>query len=153
MVCEHSHMMWNLSPATETGWQCASCAHKPGEPPGFSPEADRKHTRLKVEAALMSLHDCSLVYVSNGEHGDWTVTRVAKRCAELDAYDQLTIVRLICEALDDTHAAYWRKIATGVLTGNDKRDRCHCGALATAWKVGPVSTATCSAHTRLFDED
>jgi len=153
MTCQHLNMTWNLAPATETGWECAWCSHKPGEPPGFDPTADRQHTRRKVETVLMSLHDSEVVYVSNGEQGDWIVTHVAKRCAELDAYDQLTVVRLICETMSDTHADYWRKIANGVLTGNDTRDRCHCGALATCWEVGYRSkTATCTAHAHLFGD-
>lgn len=152
-ACEHPWLRWDLDPTNEAGWVCRDCEHKPGEPPGFSPEADRQHTDEKVSAILFWLHNHELVYVSNGSEGHHIVARVAKRCATEDTYDQTSIVRFICDERDT--ATYWRGIAQGVLSGNDQRHRCHCGALATCSQFGGGKEPrhTCSEHMRLFTDD
>ncbi len=155
MSCEHKRLLWGMEPASERGWVCTDCQGHPGEPPGFSPQADRSHTREKVSAVLMAMHDAGIVYVSNGDQGDWVTHSVAKRCAVEDTHDQTSIARYICDIMADArHAAYWREVAQGVLTGNDKRPRCHCGALATCTQFGGgrETTHTCVEHSRLFSE-
>jgi hypothetical protein len=127
-ACNH---FWAWTAAVnETGWSCLECAEQPGEPPGFCPELDRSHTTDKVESILMDLHESNLFNVSNGSEGERITETVAERCHELGRYDQNTIIAEIL-ALRPSHAEYWKRIGDGVVAGNDPRDRCHCGALAT----------------------
>lgn len=139
-MTDHKHeFVWKLNDCNETGWHCLGCDHKPGEPPGYSPHLDRSHTDEKIASILMSLHMQDFVYVSNGTEGADIEVEVARRCHRDAAFDQLSIIGFIVDELGrgGKHAAYWREIGEGVISGNDKRNRCACGALATC--------ASCSA--------
>ena len=150
MACEHKRFIWIPTGPNERGWKCDSCDFKPGEPPGYDPQRDRSDIREKVHAVLFQLHLTDIVYVSNSDHGEWLAAEVATRCVREDTFDQLSIVRFLCEALDDDgkHSAHWRDQAQGILAGNDPRERCACGALATVFVVG--GEKTCSEHARFL---
>jgi len=121
----------------EQGWKCCSCGHQPGEPAGYSPHLDKACIQSKVYALLMDVSDSKLIYISNGSHGDGMTSLVASRCVELDRYDQTTILRLIFET-DASHCDYWHKVGSGVREGQDPRERCPGGRLATcySWRDG-----------------
>lgn len=116
----------------ERGWRCCSCGHQPGEPPGYDPQRDRDDINGKVHSLIHDLYNAGFVHVSNGSAGDGLAAVIADQCMELEMYDQTTICRLIFEA-NRGHAEYWKRISDGVRSGNDPRDRCKCGALATGW--------------------
>jgi hypothetical protein len=137
--CGTELLTWRLSPANETGWQCMDCLRRPGEPPGFCPELDREFTETKVNAILEDLNGHQLVYVSNGDQGDWLIMTVAKKCRETGFYDQYSILAFLIEELNATHAAYWKGISEGVISGIDPRSRCWCGELAKVFIVGGES--------------
>lgn len=115
----------------EDGWRCVDCGDNPGEPEGFSPKLDRELIEIKVYCLLNDLADNQLVSVSNATAADYLTADVADQCRKLGRYDQQTILKLIIEADAGSHAKFWQEISEGILSGNDKRDRCHCGKLAT----------------------
>lgn len=114
----------------EAGWRCTDCDHRPGEPPGYSPQLDRKLIDFKVGAILMDACTANLIYVSNGSHGEFLAAKVADRCVREDRFDQYSILLYILEEMTQSHAEYWKGISDGVIAGKDPRDRCHCGQLA-----------------------
>jgi hypothetical protein len=139
--CTHEDLYFYACPATEAGWKCASCDFRPGEPPGFSPEHDRSRIRMKVMGLLLDLHNHELVCVSNGSHGDGLEEMVAVRCEREERFDQYSILLFLLEAMTPSHAEYWKKISKGVLTGNDPRHRCACGALSCVSVGAPGETS------------
>lgn len=144
--CPHN-LFWYAAPANEEGWRCVECDFKPGEPPGYSPQTDRDHIDTKVGSVLMDLHTADIIYVSNGSEGDSITATVARRCVDEDIYDSVSIARFILEIeAGESHVKYWRETSAGVLSGNDTRHRCKCGALATSstYFRGTV-TRSCSA--------
>jgi len=114
----------------EQGWKCCSCGHQPGEPAGYSPHRDKALIEIKVSGLLHDVADANLISISNGSHGEGMTAIVARRCVDLDRYDQTTILRLIFEA-DASHCDYWHKVGSGVRTGEDPRRRCPGGRLST----------------------
>ena len=127
--CRHDYFVWDLS-VNEEGWRCPGCDHKPGEPPGYSPQLDREAVHEKVEGILFYLHDADFVHVSNGSEGDEIAGQVANRCRQTGRYDQYSILGFLVALLAPSHAQYWSEVGQGVLSGNDPRHRCQCGALA-----------------------
>jgi hypothetical protein len=115
----------------EDGWRCVDCDYKPGEPAGYSPETDRREIWTKVYGILMDACDAKLIHISNGSGADALASIVAKRCETEGRYDQYSILSYALAELTPEHAEYWENISSGVLWGNDPRDRCHCGQLAT----------------------
>lgn len=132
-TCPKPYPIWQLAPCNEDGWTCGGCANKlPGEPPGFSPQLDRSNIEDKVGAILMELHENKLIYVSNSSEGDSIAGTVAVRCRDTFRFDQYSIISFIMDYLS-SHGDYWMKLSEGVMSGNDKRDRCKCGKLATSY--------------------
>ena len=128
--CRHD-FHWRMSDCNEAGWICVNCKHKPGEPPGFSPQTDRAEIARKVESVLLTLHESDVIYVSNSDCGDGIVANVVGRCRDSGLFDQWTIARFILESEAPSHAKYWKDISDGMLSGKDPRRRCHCGRLST----------------------
>ena len=148
MAHEHEFYYYPSAP-NEDGWRCCGCDHKPGEPPGFSPELDRTRTFEKVNGLCMDLHDRDLVYFSNSDHGLGVADSVAGRCKAAGIYDQYSIVQWVFEA-EASHAEYWRKISEDILAGKDGRSRCPCGLLSNSTRFaggGRDPTHRCSKHT------
>jgi hypothetical protein len=142
---------WHWTPAgNEEGWECGECQSKPGEPEGYCPELDRDHLYDKVYALLLFLcgemGGYKFLSISNGAEGEYLTQDIVGKCRELGMYDQTTICRLAFEA-DQSHAEYWKEISDGILSGNDPRDRCHCGKLANSvtWQRGE-QVSRCSEH-------
>ena len=129
----------------EEGWKCVSCGNRPGEPAGYCPQLDQVEIESKVYGILLDLHEHEMFYVSNGMGGMALAKAIAERCKELGRFDQYTIISLIFQADRERHAEYWQKIGDGVRSGNDTRDRCACGKLATAY-IGKQDY--CSEHSR-----
>lgn len=127
--CEHDYHYF--AEINEAGWRCPICGDKPGEPPGFSPQLDRKRLEMKVFAMLNTLHDADLIYISNGTMGDAVVDAVGARCWNEKRFDQYSILLFILELMADSHAEYWRKVSEAIMAGKDERPRCHCGKLST----------------------
>lgn len=127
-ACEHEFFWYAAT--NEDGWKCCSCDYKPGEPPGFSPSLDREMISTKVDCILHDLHDAGFVHVSNGSEGDGIANHISKICERKQTFDSYSILRLIMDVMTPSHAKYWKRISRGVLNGNDKRDRCPCGALS-----------------------
>ena len=146
-TCEHE-LYWYGAPANEQGWKCCSCDFKPGEPPGFSPHHDRELLSVKIDSILQDLFSASIVYVSNSCAGEALVEMAHSMCIVNDTYDSVSIARWLLELCgNDDHAAYWRKVSTGMLTGSDPRDRCRCGKLAQVFSVREgTSTSSCFEH-------
>jgi hypothetical protein len=134
MACPHS-FIWNMA-TNEDGWQCAECAYRPGEPPGFSPAHDVEELGAKVTSILNVLHDSDIVYVSNCDEGESLVTMVTKEIRERGELDQYAIAEAILNLMGQSHTAYWKEIRDGILAGKDLRHRCHCGKLATCSQGG-----------------
>lgn len=154
-AADHTHEFhWYLdekhdAAACEAGWQCCSCGHRPGDPPGFSPEHDRKLIDHKVMAVLMDLDNSGVVRVGNGSAGDWLESTVATRCRTEKRFDQYSIALFILEAMTPGHAKFWAETSEAILAGNDPRRRCHCGALSTSSTlVDGDWVGRCSAHVR-----
>lgn len=141
----HEHDFYYYLDTNEEGWRCCSCAYRPGEPQGFSPELDRSHTYQKVMGILLDLHNGDFVHVSNGTHGECLQEMVTERCRREGIYDQYSITLFLLEALTASHQKYWKEVSDGVIAGKDPRRRCPCGALATSftWKDG-VPVDRCS---------
>jgi hypothetical protein len=131
--CQHES--FGYFPAiNEAGWRCLDGDHlMPGDPNGYRPDLDRSHTEDKVYGMMNDLHEGRFIYISNGTGGDICTGEVAKRCRETGLYDQISIIRFILEIAESGHAAYWKTIGDGIVSGNDPRDRCHCGKLATSY--------------------
>ena len=70
---------------------------------------------------------------------------VATECQEKHRYDQLFIFSQILDAVGaQSHSDFWKKINDGVAAGEDPRDRCACGKLATSWSnTGPARCSDC----------
>lgn len=132
MKCEKcgDEVYW-YSATNEDGWRCCRCQHKPGEPPGFSPQLDRDLIAIKVHSILHDMHESNVVYVSSGSMGDGIACMVEKMCVKDQKYDQYSIALFILKVMAPSHAKYWKKVSRGVLSGKDVRNRCHCGALST----------------------
>lgn len=141
--CHYSwYMSWDGSDrgTNETGWQCMNCQDRPGEPPGFSPQLDRSNTFDKVMGIMLDLAATRACNFSNSTDGMMTAEIIAARCREEDVYDQWSICEWIFEYKNRDrgeghgHRAYWKRIAEGVLSGNDPRDRCEAHSeLANHW--------------------
>jgi hypothetical protein len=139
MNCEKCNQSdyWFFDKATnEDGWRCGECQHKPGEPAGFCPQLDRDEIGAKVDCLLRDLHDNGFLHVSNGSCGEGLVAHVAGECRTLGKFDQYTICQLLFAA-NESHGQYWQKVSYGVLTGNDTRNRCPCGAISMAASSKP----------------
>jgi hypothetical protein len=130
-----THESFGYFPAVnEEGWKCFNCGSLlPGEPDGYRPDLDRSHTDAKVYGLLNDLHENKFIYVSNGAGGDILTNEVVKQCQRSGLYDQISIIQYILALGESEHAAYWKEIGDGVVNGNDKRERCHCGKLATSF--------------------
>ncbi len=129
--CKEHDFFWYGSPHNEAGWRCCYCKHKPGEPPGFDPNLDRKEIERKAWCILNDLVEANIVYVSNGSQGDGMTAMVADACNEANRFDSYTIARMLLQNLTPGHAEYWSKVSEAILAGKDTRNRCRCGALAT----------------------
>lgn len=129
-ACTHDYHYYLET--NEAGWRCVCCHHKPGDPPGYSPELDREEIGRKVMAVLMDLDNAKVVSVSNGSHGDWIEARTAERCHKENRFDQYSIALFILELMTPSHAEYWSKVGSGIIAGDDPRPRCACGALSTS---------------------
>lgn len=129
--CPHANLYWYPA-INEEGWKCADCGTKPGEPPGYSPQHDRSHMYVKVDNILQELVTAQLVHVSNSSAGEWITSEVMKVCIVAGTFDQYSILKAILDLPDmtESHAKFWKEIGEGVITGNDPRARCECGALA-----------------------
>lgn len=134
--------------ANEDGWICG-CGEKPGEPPGYCPELDRANTTDKVSDLLHHLAgewaDAEYVCVSNGSHGAGIVEAVTAECQKQHRYDQLFILVQILDVNGaSAHSDFWKKVNDGIVAGEDPRDRCACGKLATSWSnTGPPRCSSC----------
>jgi hypothetical protein len=137
--CGTELLTWRLSPANETGWQCMDCLRRPGEPPGFCPELDREFTETKVNAILEDLNGYQLVYVSNGDQGEHAHHDRGEEVPGNRLLRPILDPGLLIEELNATHAAYWKGISEGVISGIDPRSRCWCGELAKVFIVGGES--------------
>lgn len=137
-TCKHDGLYWYAAPANEQGWKCSDCGWQPGEPPGFSPQHDRSHLRVKVSCIVMTLHESEVIYVSNSECGEGMTDLITKRCRERGWYNSVSIARAVLEFEGDSdHVRFWREISEGILAGKDPRARCACGQLATVFSIGP----------------
>lgn len=150
--CAHEYR-WDPA-VNEEGWVCIYCDHKPGEPPGFDPARDRDDIERKCDDILHHLHMQGWFGSMSSATGEGMVCHAVDRCRETGCYDQHSIVAFLVGGHEGSHAAYWRRIAEGVLSGNDKRERCPCGALATSYssKGGGKWTHRCSAHWQIGDD-
>jgi hypothetical protein len=146
VTCSHD-FHWFPDFATEAGWKCVKCSHRPGEPDGFSPLHDRELLDRKVFALLNDLCNQNLIYISNGTDGEGIELSVAARCRTDGRYDQGSILLFILEAKVPGHAKYWKEISDGVIRGSDPRRRCHCGKLSTSSTlVSGEWIGRCSKH-------
>lgn len=129
------HETFGYFPAiNEEGWKCLDGDHLlPGEPDGYRPDLDRSHTEDKVYGIMNDLHEGQFIHISNGSHGDFITSQVVQRCKDTELYDQVSIMQFVIEVAEDGHAQFWKKIGDGVMSGNDPRDRCRCGKLATVY--------------------
>lgn len=145
-TCEHQYHWYAAT--NEDGWKCWMCEHKPGEPPGFAPALDRSEIRMKVFGILHDLHDAGIIYISNSSQGDSLEYHIANRCRMEERFDSYSIALFILEAMTDSHAAFWKKISEGVLSGNDPRKRCDCGklAIASSYGGGKEPRHACAEH-------
>lgn len=142
MDCKHeSFGYWPA--VNESGWNCFDCGVLlPGEPNGYRPDLDRSHIAEKVSGLLFELSESNWIHVSNGTGGEILSSMVAEKCRQTGFYDQSAIVRYIMET-DTSHSDYWKKIGDGVVSGNDPRDRCKCGKLATTYSDAGNSCSEC----------
>ena len=90
----------------EDGWTCTTCKQQLG----YRPDFDRDLIEKKVMGLLMDLHEGKFISVSNGSHGEDIVTYVSRRCKKLRRYDQISILKLICET-QKSHMAFWKEEA------------------------------------------
>jgi hypothetical protein len=146
--CKHDHPVWRVDPkghaaANETGWHCPACGVAPGEPPGYSPELDKRELQEKVASVLMALHNAGIVYVSNGSAGDGIAHAVAGALTRTGDFDQYTIARSVLDLMHGSHQEYWRKVGDGIRAGKDTRERCACGKLADVWSGGVRQCSGC----------
>lgn len=141
-----SDYTWHKAPANEDGWHCLDCGSlAAGEPPGYRPDLDASHLGCKVESILMDLHDEDLVYVSNSTDGECLVGMVAKDCGRSGHRDQYSIVASILGHMNRTHADYWKERGDAIRAGEDKRERCECGKLASSYGGGhPPRCSDCA---------
>ena len=152
-TCEHE-FYWSAPAINEVGWFCITCRHKPGEPPGFDPQLDRELISEKCSAILGELVDTGWFCPMNSDVGLAMSAAAARACVDTGCFDQQTIVATLMGSPSGIHssvsyAAYWKQISEGILSGHDERARCHCGELATAFKIGKgQSIGTCREHTR-----
>lgn len=141
--CKHENVAYY--PATnEEGWKCLDCPEPLGEPEGYSPQLDRSHIYDKVNGLLLELHESKFIHVSNGTGGDVLTEAVVKECQRSGLYDQVSIMQYILALGEEGHAAYWKEIGDGIIAGNDPRDRCGCGQLATSSCGKQKSCSKCS---------
>lgn len=70
-ACDHPEgsLFYYLAP-NEDGWKC-TCGFQPGEPPGFSPQLDRKQIWIKVYGLLNDLTNANFISISNGNADRW----------------------------------------------------------------------------------
>lgn len=131
--CEH--VEFGYFPAVnEEGWKCFHCnSLMPGEPDGYRPDLDRERIEDKVYGLMNDLHENKFIYISNGSGGDIIVGEVSAKCKASGLYDQISIIKYILEVGEEGHADYWKDIGDGIVSGNDPRERCHCGKLATSF--------------------
>lgn len=130
-----SHAEFGYFPAVnEQGWKCFNCGSLlPGEPDGYRPDLDRDRVKDKVYGLMNDLHENKFIYISNGTGGDILVEQVAAHCKRAGLYDQISIMQYILALGEEGHAKFWKEIGDGIVSGNDPRDRCHCGKLATTY--------------------
>lgn len=135
--------------ATERGWKCSSCDHRPGEPDGYSPFLDRTLIGAKVECIQFELAGefggRPLIGYSNSSHGAGVLGEVVQRCEQRGFYDQKSIIAFLMLANQGSSAKFWADRGEKILAGNDPRTRCNhpdCNELATVFS----NTNTCSAH-------
>ena len=147
-MSECDHELFYYPETNEAGWRCCHCDHKPGEPPGFSPQLDREQIDTKVGSILLDLHNGNFVHVSNGTGGEVLTEMVAERCKAEGRYDQYSIALFILEAMTARHAAYWREISDGIIAGKDPRPRCDCGKLPSIYTDGKQYCWECREKTR-----
>ena len=145
MNCEKcGECLWDYNPTklNEEGWSCVNCGFVPGEPPGFCPQLDMEELPQKIEAILLFLTGDTgpsrLVHVSNSSHGESIICSVYEWCCNSGRRDAKSIIHVIFD--DCGHSEYWAKIRDGVLSGNDVRDRCRCGALSTCTRMAKGKT-------------
>jgi hypothetical protein len=136
VTCTCGGQLFYYAAINEDGWKCSACGTQPGEPKGFSPALDRALIKTKVSGILHDVAGAKLIHVSNGSAGDSIEACVAAECQRLGRYDQGTILMLIVEGWAKGHADYWQPIADGIIAGNDPRDRCAGGRLATMYRGG-----------------
>lgn len=142
--CNHNGLFWFAAPATETGWKCVDCGWRPGEEPGYSPQHDRSHIRVKVESILADLFNAEIIYISNATSGDGIAAAVTHRCVAEKLFDSVSIARLILEFEGgERHVEFWRTQGEAIVAGADPRRRCHCGKLA---KVHTGGKSFCTEH-------
>ena len=131
MSCEHEYH-WVSQDCNEYGWHCLHCQEPfTGEPPGYSAEFDRDKIISKVESVIWDLVDANFLYFSNSSQLNFVIDQVASWCRRKEKFDQYSIIRRVFKELD--HSEYWRDIGRGVRGGNDPRERCTCGNLATIY--------------------
>lgn len=140
--CTHENIAY-YPELNEAGWKCLDCEIKPGEPEGYSPGLDRSHTYDKVYRILDDLHNSNLVYCSNGTGADVLCEIVVTHCKRTGLYDQISIMQYILALGFNGHAAYWKTVGDGIVSGNDPRDRCTCGKLATTYQGDKKSCSEC----------
>lgn len=128
--CDHAYHYYLAT--NEDGWRCCSCNHKPGEPPGYSPQLDREMIVTKVYGIQGDMHDADLIRFSNGSEGDGAAEMVADRCRNEGRYDQYSIILFTMELVTHGHAKYWKEVSDAIIAGKDTRDRCSCGELSTS---------------------
>ncbi len=131
-ACEHRDVTWYAADAerralNEAAWTCLDCEADLG----FRPDLDRSHTEIKARCILADCHESRLIYVSNGTMGDGIAFNVARRCIEVNRYDQWSILAFILADpnLDD-HGAFWQNRAERWLLGGDEPIRSEQEALA-----------------------
>lgn len=146
MSCKHEAMYWYPAPHNETGWKCADCDFKPGEPPGYSPQHDRDLIRDKCWCLLHDLVDAELVSVSNSDHGESLASRAASIARYERRFDQESIVAILTR-LCAGDGSFWRDQHEKILAGQDPRERCACGQLANCYCNG--KRACCHEHLQI----
>lgn len=136
---------WDLQDCNESGWRCADCDHQPGEPAGYSPQLDRSELETKVYEVQATIHEEKLGRFSSGTEGMGCTSAVVAKCRATERFDQWSIAYFVFEyLLQGTHADYWRDLGRAIVAGQDSRERCSCGALATSFLgVGKTRLAQC----------
>lgn len=140
----------NHGNVNERGWVCVECDEQTvGEPPGFSPFLDRELIDRKAENLAQHLVTAGLISLPEMWYLELCGGYVAEKCNDIKTYDSYTVMQFVLECWANYdflahhgaehcqgtggHAAFWKNISDGVLAGNDPRDRCECGELATVY--------------------